>query len=202
VQTFSGRHHNVKKTALWRCPRRSSPSSSSSLAGAICTALPPTQQATRARALSFGAPRNPALQGFHQIDDLGRFGDPTWRCRRSFVRLDKLAQRVLIAVSEARRLKGTRSAFDNRLGDHDYVGVDFALRLGTELGGGGLRRQSAGSTSPPSWVGLGLQERRALRHTDRLISREGPRVRISFPPAPSPYKRHCARPTAPTSPDP
>ena len=68
-------------------------------------------------------PREAAFQGVHQVDDLGRIGDRTRRCRPSLrLRLDQLAPRVLIAVSEARRLERTRSAFNDRLGDSTILG--------------------------------------------------------------------------------
>ncbi len=50
------------------------------------------------------------------------------------VRLEKLGQRVLIAVSEARRVETTRSGFNDCRCDGNHIRVSFTLRLGAELG--------------------------------------------------------------------
>jgi hypothetical protein len=58
--------------------------------------------------------REAALQGLHQIDDLGGSAIARGVVTSPFVfALDQLAQCVLIALSEARRVERTRSAFDD-----------------------------------------------------------------------------------------
>ena len=80
--------------------------------------------------------RQAALQRVHQVDDLGRLGD---LARRDALPLGllrhELAQSILVAVAEARRIELAGPAVDDRLGDPHHVGIDLTLGRGAELGG-------------------------------------------------------------------